>query len=113
MGSIRFISLALATLCSLAACGGGGGSGEDNDPFDTYQACYDEHHTTENFATPKAIEICCIDHPIGTQMMNVVCGDTAATCETYVTANLMDPSDSTLSADITSACTSYVTDRSM
>lgn len=83
----------------------------DCDPFATYQDCYMDHHVTSGFSTPRAIEICCIDHPIGNSAMNVVCGDTADTCKTYVTANLTDPADTTLAADITQACADYVIDR--
>jgi hypothetical protein len=108
---MRFVLLALIAMP--LGCGDNGVSDDapDNDPFATYQACFDEHHGEENFPTQMAIEICCIDHPIGNQDMNVVCGPTAATCETYVTANL-DPSDAT--ADIiTAACEDYVVKRSM
>jgi len=83
--------------------------GADNDPFDTYQACWDEHHTEENFSVQRAIEICCIDHPIGSAAMNTVCGDTAASCSTYVTANLSSPE--VMAADISTACGDYVADR--
>jgi len=102
---MRFVLFAL--LC--AGCGNSGT--KDADPFDTFQACYDEHHTTEGFSTQRAIEICCIDHPIGGAKANTVCGDTAASCTTYVTANLMDSTDSTLTSDISTACTDYVVDR--
>ena len=113
---MRLFSLAIIAAFVLplfaSACSGGD-SGEDNDPFATYQDCYNEHHMTEGFDTQKAIEICCISHPIGSAAMNVVCGDTAMSCETYVTANLTDAADQTLSSDITAACTKYVSDRSM
>ena len=39
--------------------------------------------------------------------MNVVCGDTTASCKTYVTANLTDAADTMLTTDITTACTNY------
>jgi hypothetical protein len=101
------ICLVSVLFASISACGGGGG-GADNDPFDTYQDCWNEHHTVENFSVQRAIEICCIDHPIGDADMNTVCGDTTASCVTYVTANL-DPSDAT-SDDINAACTDYPAD---
>jgi|SRR5690242_14506717 len=113
---MRLSSLAIvASVCLplFAAACSGGGDAPDHDPFPNYQACYTEHHTMENFDTQKAIEICCIDHPIGSAAMNVVCGDTAMSCETYVTANLMDANDPNLASDITAACTKYVSDRSM
>lgn len=98
--------------CLAAACGSTNScpSG-DCDPFATYQACYDEHHVTESFSVVKTIEVCCIDHPIGSAAKNVVCGATAATCTAYVSANLTDPADANLQADISTACTAYVVDR--
>jgi len=91
----------------LAACGDSGK--KDADPFDTFQLCYDEHHSTEAFPVQMAIEICCLDHPIGPNKANVVCGDTAATCMTYVNANLAPPP---AAADVTAACNDYVVQRS-
>lgn len=107
---MRHIRLILAfTLClplMNAACGGGD---EDNEPFDTLQACFDDHHKVESFSVEDAVKICCIDHPIGAQGANVVCGSDQTACETYVNANLAD-ADAT-AAQITSACTGYLTDR--
>ena len=93
----------------ISACGDNGGG--DADPFDTYQACFDEHHTMEAFTAPKAITICCLDHPIGSNAAGVVCGATEATCDTYVTASLVSAD---VTADIvTAACTDYVTQKGM
>jgi hypothetical protein len=105
--------LRLALICSVfaAACGSDSPK-SDNDPFATYQDCYDEHHKMESFPTVMAIEICCIDHPIGSAAMNVVCGDTTQSCTSYVTQNLTDAADTMLTADINTACTAYPTDRS-
>lgn len=83
----------------------------DAEPFDTLQACYDDHHGEEDFSTDKAIAICCIDHPIGGAAANTVCGDTAESCQSYVIANLVDADDTMLSADIHAACTMYLVDR--
>ncbi len=104
-----FNSVCLFALISFAAACSSNNScpSGDCDPFATYQDCYNEHHMTEGFTSDRAIEICCIDHPIGSDAMNVVCGDTTASCETYVTANLVDASDTMLTADITNACTNY------
>jgi hypothetical protein len=104
---MHFIRAAL--LVSLVACGDSHTT--DNDPFATFEDCFTDHHVEEGFDVQKAIVICCIDHPIGSADMNVVCGDTAASCEAYVTANLMG-SDAG-SADITAACTDYVNQRGM
>ena len=110
---IHFARLSLVfsmfALPMLVACGDGGG--EDHDAFDTYEECFTEHHVDEMFTGPKAITICCLDHPIGTNAAGVVCGADATTCGTYVTANLMG-SDAT-AADITSGCTDYVTQKGM
>jgi hypothetical protein len=111
--SIHFARLSLVfsmlALPVFAACGNN--SSVDADPFDTYEACFTEHHVTEAFSTQKAITICCLDHPIGSNAAGVVCGATAQTCGTYVTANLMG-SDATAD-DITAACTDYVTQKGM
>jgi len=109
---MRLFFLTAAILFTAAACGGDDGNKPDADPFDTFQLCYNEHHGTEMISPSCAIEICCIDHPIGSgaTMGNIVCGDTAASCSTYVTANLMDGSDASLSTDIQSACGFYPVD---
>jgi len=110
---IHFARLALVfsmfALPVFVACGDGGGV--DADPFDTLEACFTEHHVTEAFTTQKAITICCLDHPIGTNAAGVVCGATAQTCETYVTENLMGSDAS--GDDINAACTDYVTQKGM
>ena len=106
LARIALIFSASAFIFSCHSSSGGG----DNDSFATYQDCYNEHHETEGFDTPCAIEICCIDHPIGASAMNWVCGSDADTCETYVTANLTDGSDASLGSDITMACGNYVYD---
>ena len=111
MLQIARFSVVVAALGSIAfaACGDNGG-GQDHDAFDTYQMCWDEHHTTEMFSAAQAVTICCLSHPIGTQPMNVVCGDTAASCDTYVGSNLGSDAGS---ADVTAGCTDYITQRGM
>jgi hypothetical protein len=101
----------ISVFAALAA-GCGGNSTMTAEQFDTFQACYDEHHTTEALSTQCAIEICCIDHPIGAgaTKANIVCGDTAATCESYVTSNLTDSADTTLQTDVQTACQNYTVD---
>jgi hypothetical protein len=93
---------------TFAACGGD--DAPDEDPFDTYQMCFDEHHVTESFDVQKSITICCLDHPIGSSPKNVVCGETATTCMTYVNANL---SPAPAASDVTAACADYITQRGM
>jgi hypothetical protein len=104
---MRFVSIAFS-ISMIAACGDSNScpSG-DCDAFPTFQDCYAEHHVMESFTADKAIEVCCIDHPIGSAKMNVVCGDTTDSCTAYVTANLTDAADANLTADIATACTNY------
>jgi hypothetical protein len=102
---IRCILL-VSVFASVAACSSDP-TCADCTPFATFQECYNDHHVTSGFTPDRAIEICCIDHPIGNAAMNVVCGDTTQSCMTYVTANVTDAADTMLTADITSACTNY------
>lgn len=102
---IGFAMALLAACSSSNSCPSG-----DCTAYPTFQACYDDHHTMEAFPTVMAIEVCCIDHPIGSAKMNTVCGDTTQSCIAYVTPNLMDPMDPNLTADINTACTNYPMD---
>jgi len=101
--------LAILLAFTLAACGDNSGT-VDEDPFDTYQMCFDEHHNVESFDVQKSITICCLDHPIGSSPKNVVCGVSAQTCETYVNANL---SPAPAASDVMAACADYITQRNM
>ena len=94
------VAISLAFPLVLAACGGGD---EDADPFDTLQACYDEHHNMESLSVHDAIVVCCLDHPIAG--VHPSCEATQAACVTHVDAEL-DPSVSL--GDIQAACTDYV-----
>ncbi len=95
-------------LAATAACGGS--TAVDADPFATYEECYTEHAVTEGLPPQHAITVCCIDHPIGTPAVkNVVCGETAAACNSFVTAQLA--ADSVAPADVTAACTDYINQR--
>ncbi len=96
-------------LCALLVACGDGSGGADNDPFDTFQDCFDDHHKVDTFSTVDAIKICCIDHPIGGTAANMVCGETSAACQAYVDVNLADADATT--ADITTACDGYIVDR--
>lgn len=109
MRRIPLTVLVTITAVALAQLGCTNNNTKPADPFATFQLCFDEHHTTEMFSVPRAIEICCIDHPIGNAAANVVCGATADTCKTYVTANLTPSSAS--AADVMTGCTDYVHDR--
>ncbi len=82
-------------------------SAADDDAFDTLQACYDEHHGSENLTVQQAIVTCCLDHPIGGQAAPT-CLNTQADCVTHVRP-LLDTS--VLDADISAACTTYISQK--
>jgi hypothetical protein len=105
----RLALLASIITGSIVACGSN--NTVDADPFDTFELCFTEHAVTEGLTVQKAITICCLDHPIGTNAAGVVCGADATTCDTYVTANLAG-SDAT-ATDITAGCTDYITQKGM
>jgi hypothetical protein len=102
--------IAFVTSLQLAACGSN--STMTAQQFDTFQLCYNEHTQMESLSPMCAIEICCIDHPIGpgAKKGNIVCGTTTASCQSYVTPNLTDPNDTMLTTDIQQACTFYPVD---
>jgi hypothetical protein len=119
MHFIRTALIAAAIVAPFALVACGGDDAPDADPFDTFGACYDEHHNTESFDIQKAIVICCLDHPIGGQAAGVVCGSDAASCVTYVSTQVgsagsggSGTTDAT-SADISAACSDYQTQKGM
>lgn len=97
------LSLSLAFPLVLAACGD---SKMDADPFDTLQECFDEHHNMESLPVQQAIVVCCLDHPIAG--VHPSCKDTQADCVSHVRAEL---SATTLDADITAACMTYISQK--
>ncbi|HEX8109296.1 MAG TPA: hypothetical protein VF516_16300, partial [Kofleriaceae bacterium] len=98
-----FVALCLAL--PLAACGSS--SPADNDPFDTLQACYDDHHSgTDHLPVQQAIATCCLDHPIG-GMAAPTCLTTQADCEAHVHTAL----PSIAASDITAACMIYISQK--
>ena len=110
LARISLLVAAIAIHASISACGGDD-KVVDADPFDTLQACFDDHHGVEGFTVDHAITICCLDHPIGTAAPGVVCGTTQASCETYVGSKLAGSDAS--GSDITTSCADYITQRSM
>jgi hypothetical protein len=86
----------------LTACGSS--NPVDADPFDTLQACYDEHNGNEHLTPQQAIVTCCLDHPIGGQPAPT-CLNTQTDCVSHVTANL---SSSIMQTDIAAACMTYI-----
>ena len=96
-------SLWLSLSLVLAACGD---SAPDADPFDTLQACFDEHHNQESLPVQQAIVVCCLDHPIAG--VHPSCKDSQTDCVANVRAEL---TAATLDADITAACTTYLSQK--
>ncbi|MFT3694480.1 MAG: hypothetical protein QM831_15135 [Kofleriaceae bacterium] len=108
MKKLALFALLFTSASFVPACGGDN-SGDDAEEFATFQDCFDDH-VGEFGDTPtgheKAITTCCLDHPIGNAAAGVVCGADAASCDTYVDANV----DDTATADeITAGCTDYET----
>ena len=82
----------------------------EHEGFDTYQACFDDHHGgAENLPVKEAIVVCCLEHPIAGH--TEVCGNSAAECMTYLGTNLM--ASSATSTEVTEACADYVTQKGM
>lgn len=101
-----FLASLLALPLVLTACGSN--NPVDADPFDTLQACYDDHHSgSEHLPIQQAIVTCCLDHPIA-NMKAPTCLNTVADCVAHVRAAL---DASILDADINAACTTYISQK--
>src|SRR5437660_764380 len=98
------ISTLVALPLTISACGSS--NTMEADPFDTLQACFDEHHNMESLSVHDAIVVCCLDHPIAG--VHPSCKDTQADCVAHVDAEL---DNSVTSADIQMACTDYITQK--
>ena len=93
---------ALAALLFCFAC-----HDHEHEGFATFQACYDDHHTSEMLGIQESIVVCCLDHPIDGH--SEVCGTTAAACEAYLMQNVTGPT----MAEITASCAEYITQKGM
>src|SRR5678815_2724826 len=108
---MRLFRILVPVLFSLPLIGvacGGGDDAPDNEPFDTFQDCYDDHTKVDSFSHADGIAICCLDHPIGGVDFDIVCGDTAQACDDYVDAQIAD-ADLTL-AEIQEGCDKYISE---
>jgi hypothetical protein len=76
--------------------------------FDTFKACFDEHHTKENYDAAMSIAICTLDHPIDDHSLEFA---TVAECVAYVDAELEDADATAL--EIMAGCTDYITQKDM
>jgi len=75
----------------------------DAEPFDTLQACFDEHTKMESLPINNAIVVCCTDHPIAG--VHPSCKDTQADCVAHVRAEL---DSSVTDPQIDAACSDYL-----
>lgn len=98
-----FISTLFVWPLVLAACGDKEGEAE---PFDTLQACFDDHHNVESLSVHDSIVVCCLDHPIAG--VHPSCKDTQADCVAHVTAQL---GSSASASDVQAACTDYISEK--
>lgn len=100
---MRILSFAVLAsyLLAAAACDG---HSHDPEGYATFQACFDEHHTTEALPVEESIVICCLEHPIAGVVP--ACGADASTCSTYLGTNLN--ASSATPAEVTAACAEYV-----
>ena len=98
--------LALLAFMFCVACGH---NSADNEPYPTYQECFDDHTKVESLPVKEAIVVCCLEHPIAGVMP--VCGNTSAECVSYLNANLSATSAS--GTDVLAACDDYVTQKGM
>ena len=106
---MRFVLLLsiVSTALLFAACG----HDDDHDAYATFQECYSDHTMVESLPPEQAIVICCIEHPIGSAAKNTVCGNDAAACSTYITANVTTGAPT--STQLTAGCNDYITQRGM
>jgi hypothetical protein len=100
---MRIVTLFAIALLSLPVVACHSNSTMDADPFDTLQACFDEHHVTESLSVNDSIVVCCTDHPIAG--VHPSCLTTVADCVTHVRAALTTV---TTDAEIQAACADYI-----
>lgn len=96
-------------LLAFVLCIGCGHNDSDNEPYPTYQECFDDHTKVETLPVKEAIVVCCLEHPIAG--VKPVCGNTAAECVTYLGTNLSASSAS--STDVMAACDDYIVQKGM
>ena len=102
----------VSALCLPFAASCGDDHGEE--PFDTLQLCFDDHHVEESLSVHDSIVVCCLEHPIAG--VHPSCGDTAAACQALLGGtdsvhNLSTSSATT--AEVMTACADYVTEKTM
>ena len=103
---MRIATLAVSLVLSIVHAGCGDSMKMDAEPFDTLQACFDEHHNMESLTVQQAIVVCCLDHPIAG--VHPSCKDSQLDCVSHVRAAL---TAATSDADITAACMTYLSQK--
>ena len=104
--SVSIITVLCTASFAFGACGD---HDADDEAYPTYRECWDDHHNVESLTVEQAIVVCCLAHPIGDQAEDVVCGETAAACETYLGAEL--ETDDATATEITDACADFIVQR--
>jgi hypothetical protein len=89
---------------ALVACGDDKTDEGENEPFDTLQECYDDHHSgDESLPVLQAIVVCCLEHPIDGERPS--CGTSQSECVGHVDLAL---DNSVTTSDIDAACANYI-----
>ncbi|MEJ7599171.1 MAG: hypothetical protein WKG01_14780 [Kofleriaceae bacterium] len=91
---MRFL---IITCLLLAACG------HDDEGFETFQACFDEHTDVESLPVEESIVVCALDHEFDGERLDFASADE---CEAYLGTHLA-PGDAT-SAQLEAACADYI-----
>jgi hypothetical protein len=102
----RALICCLLALPLATAAGCGDHDDGEAEPFDTLQACYDDHHGDEGLSIQQALVVCCLDHPIAG--VHPSCKNTQAECVTHVRGQI---GAAVLDADIAAACTTYISQK--
>ena len=109
---MRLLAILLASsLClPFVACSGS----SDEESYDTFQLCFEDHHVAESLSVHDSIVVCCVDHPIAG--VHPSCGDTAAACQALLggTDSVHNLSSASATpAEVMMSCADYITQKNM
>ncbi len=105
---MRFFNAVIAAsfVFATASCGGGE---EGEEAYATFADCYVDHAVAEALPPDEAIVICCLEHPIGDDGANVVCGESAQECVDFVDIEVSETDDPELTIEeIEAGCDGYL-----